>query len=139
MFRLFFGRVGSFLGLPRGVSCLGAEFVPVVSIVADEVGDFVEGLIQDGLLEGHVFGMGEVVLMMMNYEGGGVVVLWWLVLGGKSPFECGVKWDNRKDGVFVVFSFLAGKIAYSHEIFWGFAEESSHEGRTSMRVRVFHT
>ena len=103
MFQLFFGQVGSFLGLHHGVSCLGAEFIPVVSIVADEVGDFAEGLIRDSLLEGHVFGMGGVVLMMMNYEGGRVVVLWWLVLGGKSPFE---KWDKRKDGVCSVFCFL---------------------------------
>ena len=36
------------------MGCLGAEFVPVVSFVANEVGDFTEGLIQDGLLEGHV-------------------------------------------------------------------------------------
>ena len=49
MFQLFFGWVGSFLGLSRGV---------VVSVVADEVVDFMEGLIRDGLLEGHVFGMG---------------------------------------------------------------------------------
>ena len=38
---------GSFLGLPRGIGCLGAEFVPVVSVVADEVGDFTESLIRD--------------------------------------------------------------------------------------------
>ncbi len=54
MFQLFFGQVGSFLGLPRGMDCLGEEFVPVVSVVADEVGDFMESLIQDSLLERHV-------------------------------------------------------------------------------------
>jgi hypothetical protein len=71
-----------------------------------------------------------VVLMMMNYEGGGVVVLWWLVSGGKSPFECGSSGTNGRMEflLFFCFSFLAGKIAYSHEIFWGFAEESSHRG-----------
>jgi hypothetical protein len=39
-----------------------------------------------------------------------------------------VKWDKRKDEVIIVFcfSFLVGKIAYSHEIFWGFTEESLH-------------
>ncbi len=42
------------LGLPRGMGCLGAEFVPVVSVVADEVGDFTESLIRDGVLERHV-------------------------------------------------------------------------------------
>ena len=61
------------------------------------------------------------MLMMMNYEGGGVVVLWWLVFGGKSPLECGSSGTNRRMEylLFVVFLFLAGKIAYSHEIFWG--------------------
>ena len=55
VFRLFYERVGSFLGLPRGMDCLGAEFVPVTSFGADEVSDFTEGLIvRDGLLEGHV-------------------------------------------------------------------------------------
>jgi hypothetical protein len=62
VFRLFFGWVGSFLGLPCGKCCPGPEFVPVVSIVADEVGDFTEGLIRDSLLEGHVlvYGGGSV-------------------------------------------------------------------------------
>jgi hypothetical protein len=36
------------------MGCLGAKFVPVISVVADEVGDFTESLIQDGVLEGHV-------------------------------------------------------------------------------------
>ena len=34
------------------MGCLGAEFVPVVSFVANEVGDFTEGLIQDGCWRG---------------------------------------------------------------------------------------
>jgi hypothetical protein len=42
------------------MGCLGAEFFPVVSVVADEVGDFTKSLV----LYGHVFGMkGEIVLM----------------------------------------------------------------------------
>jgi hypothetical protein len=36
------------------MGCLGEEFVPVVSIVADEVGDLAESLMRDGLLERHV-------------------------------------------------------------------------------------
>ncbi len=36
------------------MGCVGAEFVPVVAIVADEVGDLTESLVQDGMLEGHV-------------------------------------------------------------------------------------
>ena len=41
--------------------------------------------------------------MMMNYEGDGVVVLWWLVLGGKSPFECGSSGTN---GAWSFYCFL---------------------------------
>ena len=43
------------------MGCLvGAEFVPVVSVVADKVGDFTKSLVRYG----HVFGMkGEIVLM----------------------------------------------------------------------------
>ena len=60
MLRWFFRRVGSFLSFPRGMGCLGAEFFPVVSVVADEVGDFTKSLVRYG----HVFGMkGEIVLM----------------------------------------------------------------------------
>ena len=46
-----------------------------------------------------------------------------------------VKWDKRKDEVIIVFcfSFLVGKIAYSHEIFWGFTEESLHRGNAAFQ------
>jgi hypothetical protein len=64
--------------------CLGAEFIPVVSVVVDEVGAFTESLIRDGVLEGHVLVWG-VVLIMMDYEGGGVVVLWWCGFEGGEP------------------------------------------------------
>ncbi len=41
--------IGSFLGVLRGMGCLvGAEFVPVVSVVADKVGDFMKSLVQYG-------------------------------------------------------------------------------------------
>ncbi len=36
------------------LSCVGAEFVPVIAVVADEVGDLTESLVRDGVLEGHV-------------------------------------------------------------------------------------
>jgi hypothetical protein len=36
------------------MGCVGAEFVPVAAIVADEVADLTESLVQDGVLEGHV-------------------------------------------------------------------------------------
>jgi hypothetical protein len=35
------------------MGCVGAKFVPVVAIVADEVGDLVEGMVRDCVLEGH--------------------------------------------------------------------------------------
>ena len=53
-FDCFLDGLGVFLALLVGMGCLGAEFVPVVSVVTDEVGDFTKGLIRDGLLEGHV-------------------------------------------------------------------------------------
>ena len=37
-------------GFPCGVVCIGAEFMLVVTIVADEVGDFTEGLVRYGVL-----------------------------------------------------------------------------------------
>ena len=41
--------IGGFLGVLRGMGCLvGAEFVPVVSVVADKVGDFMKSLVQYG-------------------------------------------------------------------------------------------
>ena len=36
------------------MGCLCAEFIPVVSVAENEVGDFTEGLIRDSLLEEHV-------------------------------------------------------------------------------------
>ena len=59
------------------MGCLGAEFFPVVSVVADEVGDFTKSLVRYW----HVFGMkGEIVLMFDELRGwwGRVVGLrWW--------------------------------------------------------------
>ena len=37
--------MGGDSGFLCGAGCVGAEFVPVVTIVADEVGDFAEGLV----------------------------------------------------------------------------------------------
>ena len=49
-----------------GVSCrfpcsavlVGAEFIPIVTIVADEAGDFTESLVRYDVWEGHGSGMG---------------------------------------------------------------------------------
>jgi hypothetical protein len=45
------GNLLRFLGLPCGVGSVGAEFIPVVAIVVDEVCDLTESLVQDGVLE----------------------------------------------------------------------------------------
>ena len=37
---------------------VGAEFIPIITIVADEVGDFVESLVRYDMWEGHGSGMG---------------------------------------------------------------------------------
>jgi hypothetical protein len=46
----FFGevRVRIFLGFSCGVGCPGAGFFPVLSVVADEVGDFTKSLVGHG-------------------------------------------------------------------------------------------
>ena len=45
------GRSG---GFPCSVWCVGAEFMPVVAVIADEIRDFAEGFVCDDVLEGHV-------------------------------------------------------------------------------------
>ena len=45
VFRYCVGRMGGDSGFPCGVGCVGEEFVPVVAVVADEVGDFTEGFV----------------------------------------------------------------------------------------------
>jgi len=56
---------GGSCGFPCGVRCIGAEFMPVVAVVADEVSYFAEGLIRYDVLKGHVCwdggGLGVVV------------------------------------------------------------------------------
>ncbi len=66
-----------------GSSCragrVGAEFIPIVTIVADEVGDFAESLVRYDVWEGHGSGMccfGSVLLLKefflrgVGWEGG---------------------------------------------------------------------
>jgi hypothetical protein len=53
VFRQLLRWGGSFLGFPRCMGCVGAEFVPVIAVVANEVGDLTEGLVCDGVLDGH--------------------------------------------------------------------------------------
>jgi hypothetical protein len=57
VFRWWVERGGGSGGFPCGVGCIGAKFVPVITVVADEVGDFAEGLVRYGVLERHVSGM----------------------------------------------------------------------------------
>jgi hypothetical protein len=58
------GWGGSFPGFPRGMGCVGAEFIPVIVVVANEVGDLTEGLVHDNVLDGHG----------LVWRGGGVCV-----------------------------------------------------------------
>jgi hypothetical protein len=53
--RYFFGRRRTFGGLPYGRHGSGdpAEVFPVVAVVANQVRDLAEGLVRDGVLEGH--------------------------------------------------------------------------------------
>ena len=50
MLRWWVERGGGSGGFPCGVVCIGAEFMLVVTIVADKVGDFAEGLVRYGVL-----------------------------------------------------------------------------------------
>ncbi len=48
--RWWIERGGGSCGCPRGAGCISTEFLPIVAVVADEVGDFAEGLIRYGVL-----------------------------------------------------------------------------------------
>ncbi len=50
MLRWWVERGGGSCGFPRCAGHVEAEFIPIVTIVADEVGDFAEGLVRYGLL-----------------------------------------------------------------------------------------
>ena len=45
-------------GFPCSAGCVDAEFIPIVTIVADEVGDFAESLVHYDVWKGHGSGMG---------------------------------------------------------------------------------
>ena len=51
-------RGGGSCGFPCSTGCVGGEFIPIVAIVADEVGDFTKSLVHYNVLEGHGSGMG---------------------------------------------------------------------------------
>ena len=50
MLRWWVERGGGSCGFPRSAGRVDAEFIPIVIIVADEVGDFAEGLVRYGVL-----------------------------------------------------------------------------------------
>jgi len=54
VFQWWVERGGGGGRFPCGVGCIGAKFMPVVTVVADEVSYFAEGLIRYDVLEGHV-------------------------------------------------------------------------------------
>ena len=45
-------------GFPCSACCVDAEFVPVVTVVVNEVGNFAEGLVRYDVLARHGSGMG---------------------------------------------------------------------------------
>ena len=45
-------------GFLCSAGCVGAEFITIVTIVADKVGDFAESLVRYDVWEGHGSGMG---------------------------------------------------------------------------------
>ncbi len=54
------------------MGCVGAEFVPVIAVVANEVGDLTEGLVCDSVLDGHglVWRGGWCVCLINNEQSG---------------------------------------------------------------------
>ena len=59
-------------GFSCSAGCVGAEFIPIVTIVADEVGDFAESLVCYDVWEGHHSGMGcfgSVLLLKEDFCG----------------------------------------------------------------------
>ncbi len=51
-------RGGGGGGFSCRTGCVGANFMPVIAVVVDEVGDFAKGLVCHSVLEGHGSGMG---------------------------------------------------------------------------------
>ncbi len=73
------------------MGCIGAEFMPVITVVADEVDDFVEGLVRYGVLEGHVSGMGGELSSGSGGGSGGGFWRWWgRFVAHRSPGVGGV-------------------------------------------------
>ncbi len=56
------------------MGCIVAEFLPILAIVADEVGDFVKGLVGDSVLEWHGWLVGVVMMGAVVFYVGCVVV-----------------------------------------------------------------
>ena len=50
MLRLWVEGGGGSCGFPRSTGRVDTEFVPIVTVVANEVGDFAEGLVRYGVL-----------------------------------------------------------------------------------------
>ncbi len=53
VFQYFVLRRWGLLGFPNGASGVGAKFVPVVAVVTYEIGDLMEGLVCDNMVEQH--------------------------------------------------------------------------------------
>ena len=59
-------------GIQCSAGCVGAEFIPIITIVTDEVGDFAESLVLYDVWEEHGSGMdcfGLVLLLKEDFCG----------------------------------------------------------------------
>ena len=63
VFQWWVERGGGSGGFPCCAGCIGAEFMPVITVVADEIGDFAEGLVRYDVLEGHGSVMGGILVV----------------------------------------------------------------------------
>ena len=72
--RWWIERGGGGGGFPCSAGCVGAKLIPVVTVVADEVGDFAKSLVRYGVLEGHgsgAFFQKKRKIFVKEGEGGG--------------------------------------------------------------------
>ncbi len=84
-------RGGGGGGFSCGTGCIGAKFMPVIAVVADEVGDFAEGLVRHSVLEGHGSGMGG------DAGSGGGDPLWVKVLVSEESSSVGESESSESD------------------------------------------
>ena len=108
-------------GFPCSAVLVGAEFIPIVTIVADEAGDFTESLVRYDVWEGHGSGMGcfgSVLLLKEDF-------LWGVGVGWEGGREAGGRCVLRffvdcvggQKRFFVLCAFLWAR--KGHDLLWG--------------------